>query len=145
MTVKQAHVLLLLSALGASVMRPATAADAAGNYAIWGPGGRSCHQYTSTQGKVDEAASFKNYLMGYLTAYDALAPDTYSAVGDLSLEKSLAWLTDYCSENKMDSFERAIGQFVTVRHEQRLRTPPGAASSGWGRALQPAAPAPIQP
>ncbi len=116
------------------------AADAGGNYAIWGAGSRSCHQFTSTRANPGDAAAFDHFLMGYLTAYGALAPDTYSIAGPLSLEKSLAWLGDYCAANQMDSFERAISQFVAVQHETRLRAPPGAASSGWGRALPPPPP-----
>ena len=121
------------------------AADAAGNYAIWGAGGRSCHQYTATRSKPVEAADFDHFLMGYLTAYGALAPDTYSIAGTLSLEKSLNWLNDYCTANQMDSFERAISQFIAVQPATRLRTPPGAASSGWGRALPPPPPTAAEP
>lgn len=135
----------VMAVLCACCTPPLPAADDAGNYAIWGAGGRSCYQYTSTQRNAEDAASFRHFLMGYLTAYGALAPATYSAVGTLTLEQSLAWLTDYCSANKMDSFERAISQFIAARHESRLRTPPGAASSGWGRALQSPPPTPPAP
>ena len=108
----------------------ASAADSQGNYAVWGTGGRSCHQFTQAGADASKLAPFRDYLMGYLTAFNALTPATYDAVGGASLEKTLAWLAAYCSEHKMDSFERAMGQMLLAGHDQRSRVPPGA-SRGW--------------
>ena len=108
----------------------ACAADSQGNYAIWGAGGRSCHQFTQSSAEASTLAPFRDYLMGYLTAFNALTPDTYDAVGGASLEKTLVWLAAYCGEHKMDSFERAIGQLLVSSHDQRTRLPPGT-SRGW--------------
>ena len=116
----------------------ACAADSEGNYAIWGAGGRSCHQFTQAQADATTLAPFRDYLMGYLTAFNTLTPDTYDAVGGESLETTLAWLDDYCSAHKMDSFERAMGQLLLARHDQRSRIPPGT-SRGWSSG--PASPA----
>lgn len=113
----------------------ANAADAAGNYAIWGAGARSCHQFRKSADDDAARQPFRHYLMGYLTAYNALAEDTYNAVGSLSLGDALDWITDYCQTNKMDSFDRAVVQLVASHHEQRRRTPGG--SSQWGRAPRP--------
>lgn len=132
----------LLAILCLGHLASASAADADGNYAIWGAGGRSCNQYLMAASEAAKTARFKDFLMGYLTAYDMLAEDTYSAVGEMNLEGSLSWLNDYCSANKMDSFERAITVFVAAQHDSRLRTPPGT-SSGWGRAS--AKPAAVPP
>ena len=116
----------------AAALRPAVAADSAGNYAIWGAGARSCHQYRGVVDKADESRAFKDFLLGYLTAYNTLAPDTYNAVGGLSLVDALGWLDEYCRQHEMDSFERAIGQLLVAHHDQRMRVPPGA-NRGWGR------------
>ncbi len=108
----------------------ASAADGQGNYAIWGTGARSCDQFTQSKQDATKLAPFRDYLMGYLTAFNTLAPDTYDAVGDESLETTLAWLDQYCDQHKMDSFERAMGQLLLARHDQRSRVPPGA-NRGW--------------
>lgn len=112
------------------------AADAGGNYAIWGPGARSCNQY---QRSVEDAAArsaFRDFLMGYLTAYNALAPTTYNALGDMSLEQALAWLDDYCAAHLLDSFDRALGQMLIDRHESRTQAGDNPAGS-WGRPQPP--------
>lgn len=119
----------------ACLSQAAAAADGAGNYAIWGEGGRSCNQYLVSAGKADERMRFSTFLMGYLTAYNALAPDTYSALGTYSLQDALGWLDGYCDEHKIDSFERAVTQLLAVRYDARLRQSPGAHSGGWGRAV----------
>jgi len=125
----------------ALVAQAAAAADGSGNYAIWGEGGRSCNQYLRSVGEADERTRFTSFLMGYLTAYNALAPDTYSALGTYSLQDALGWLDGYCDLHKIDSFERAVTQLLAVRHDARLRQPPGARGGGWGRATN-AAPVP---
>jgi hypothetical protein len=113
-----------------------SAADAQGNYAIWGAGGRSCNQFAQAQQDATRLAPFRDYLMGYLTAFNTLAPDTYDAVGGESLETSLSWLGQYCDQHKMDSFERAMGQLLLARHDQRSQRPPGA-NRGWGNVPSP--------
>lgn len=115
-----------------------SAADGQGNYAIWGAGGRSCNQFSQSRPDAAKLATFRDYLMGYLTAFNTLAPDTYDALGGESLETSLNWLDEYCGQHKMDSFERAVGQLLLTRHEQRSRTPPGT-SRGWSNAPAPTA------
>ncbi|MEQ8234973.1 MAG: hypothetical protein RLW61_01645 [Gammaproteobacteria bacterium] len=110
----------------------AGAADAAGNYAIWGAGSRSCHQFERARDDSTALASFRDYLMGYLTAYNTLAPQTYDALGGLSLEDALAWVDDYCDLHKIDSFERAVAQLIVSRHDARSRGH-GSSSGSWGR------------
>src|SRR5262249_57656 len=92
-----------------------SAADRAGNYAIWGAGGRSCHQLESAGGDATRLAPFRDYLMGYLTAVNSLAGDTYDAVGGQSLETAMQWIGEYCAQHHMDSFERAIAQVLSAR------------------------------
>jgi hypothetical protein len=122
---------------------PAAAADAAGNYAIWGVGRASCHQYLkSADGDFHDR--YRVFVMGYLTAFNTLSEDTYNATGTQSLEKSLVWLSDYCEMHQMESFNRAIQQLLSTSYESRDRVPPGR-ERGWGRAAvtqEPSAPAP---
>ncbi|MGE0858510.1 MAG: hypothetical protein AB7I01_15795 [Gammaproteobacteria bacterium] len=122
--------LWLCAALTAAAL-PAVAADAAGNYAIWGAGGRSCHQFDVAD--PAQAAAFRDFLMGYLTAFNTLAPETYDALGGESLETAVQWLHDYCDQHQMDSFERALGQLLLARHDARSRVPPGSGRRGWIR------------
>ena len=73
---------------------PALAADKEGNHAVWGVGGKSCFHYGQAQGQP-EAESYRDFAMGYLTAYDAMTADTYSIGDGKDLDQIMAWITDY--------------------------------------------------
>ena len=104
---------------------PAAGADKAGNYAVWGKGGKSCHAYNQSRAaKTDR--DFREYAMGYITAYNTLADDTYNIIGDMTLLDMLAWLDDYCAEKPIHGFEQAMAGLLLERHESRHRVPPGA-------------------
>ncbi len=128
--------LLLLLITGSAALAPAHAADGSGNYAIWGAGGRSCNQFATSTGEATTRQPFRDYLMGYLTAYNTIAEDTYNALGKQSLDEAVVWLEDYCDMHRMDSFERAIGQLIVSRHSERQRGAGGNVPA-WGRAPGP--------
>lgn len=110
----------------------AHAADNAGNYAIWGVGRASCHQYLkSVDSTKDER--YKLFLMGYLTAFNTLSEDTYNVTAAIPLNDALKKISSYCGDHQMDSFDRAIQQLVEGNFEDRHRVPPGH-ERGWGRA-----------
>lgn len=131
--------LVLALLIGGNAL-PVPAADDAGNYAIWGMGGRSCNQFQRSAADADARAPFRDFLMGYLTAYNALTPATYNALGTMSLEDALDWLDDYCGLHKLDSFDRALGQLLVAHHATRAAN--GAGSGGWGRPATPSEPSP---
>lgn len=116
-----ALVCLLLSAPAAP------AADRDGNYAVWGSGGKSCHTF-NTRDEAGDAA-YREYIMGYLTAYNALANETYSISGDLGLDGVMDWIRNYCEEKPMHSFDQALVDFTSGHLKERLTQPPGR--MGW--------------
>lgn len=135
MSPRPTHILIAITLLLAPPL-DSPAADAAGNYAIWGVGRASCHQYV----KSDNATSderYKVFLMGYLTAVNTLSDDTYNVTGSQPLDAALGWLTEYCGAHQMDSFDRAVQQLVDAGFDTRQRVPPGY-ERGWGRTGQPA-------
>lgn len=113
---------------------PGFAADAGGNYAVWGIGQASCNQFA----KAYDAATitdYKNYLSGYLTAYNTVTAGVYQATLGNTLSDNLKTVYSYCGAHRMDSFERAIQSLLTQvndeqrsDHEQSLR---------WGRPPEP--------
>ncbi|HMM75726.1 MAG TPA: hypothetical protein PJ986_08460 [Gammaproteobacteria bacterium] len=115
---------------GALLAASATAAaiDAEGNYAVWGVGQASCHQFDQAYA-ADEIAAFKAYLAGYLTAYNAMAKDVYTATGSNTLKDNLAALAAHCAKNPMDSYERGIQALLEA--SARRKSDGGGA---WGRA-----------
>ena len=123
---------LIVALLAIALNDAAYAADRAGNYAIWGVGARSCNQFVKAAESEEDTLPFRHYLMGYLTAFNALAPDTYDALSGMKLGAALEWLADYCGGHRMDSFERAVAQAIVSRQDEVAReSTPG---NSWGRA-----------
>ena len=111
----------------ALVAGSAFAADNDGNYAVWGQGKKSCFHYNQARKESDSAAmeGFRSYLMGYLTAFDAITPKTYNIAGKMSLDDVLAWFDDYCEQKGMHSFDQAVIEFTAKHYEDRTTFPPG--------------------
>lgn len=122
----KASLLLLVMLTQATVQ----AADGAGNYAIWGVGQSSCHQFNRAQANQD-TRQYKDYLLGYLTAFNTLSENTYNVAGNTKLEDINAWLSDYCQMHQIESYNRAIQQYVNDHFDERLTVPPGS-GQGWG-------------
>ena len=118
---------ILISILIIGLSLPAGAVDQSGNYAIWGKGQKSCFRYLKER-TGDENQAYREYLMGYLTAYNAATPETYSISGNMNLDEIIAWLDDYCDTNQMHGLEQSLLEFITSHYEDRYRTPPGTRS-----------------
>lgn len=112
--------ILLLSAL---LCPQVQAVDADGNFAIWGKGNKSCHSYNIARGTEQEEL-FKQYLMGYLTAFNIQLEATYRIAGKKSISDILGWLDDYCETKPVVSFEQSLADFIVEHHDQRLKKAP---------------------
>ena len=114
----------------------AIAANATGNYAIWGIGQASCNQFAQAF-DADSVKDYQTYLAGYFTAYSTFA--NAAGAPDPSLKDALRKIHDHCATHRMDSFERGI-QFILqspTRADTRKGTGPAPA---WGRPPVPARP-----
>lgn len=105
------------------------AIDAEGNYAVWGIGQASCHQFGKAHAADDGLAAYKAYLAGYLTAYNALVKDVYQVTGTHSAKDNLTAIAAHCAKNPMDSFERAIQVLIEAGMQRKTD-----GSTAWGRA-----------
>jgi hypothetical protein len=106
------------------VVAPAHAADEDSNYVIWGVGQKSCHSYSEARsaGKADE---YRNFVTGYLTAYNAISADTYNIAPNMDSDAILTWLDGHCDESKTTNFAEAMHQFVTEQNDARAKAAPG--------------------
>lgn len=119
----------LLSCLMVALPAPLLAADAAGNYVVWGVGQASCNQFVNAVDASD-AGNFGHYLAGYLTAINTATEGVHLIKGGQSVQDHLAALRTYCADHRMDSFERAIQALLSAE----AAAPTGAeANAGWGR------------
>lgn len=115
---------MLIVLIGLGLGGTAAGADREGNYAVWGAGGKSCHAYNkaSAAGEMD---TWRSYVMGYFTAYNAIIEDTYSISADMDLDAVISWLDDYCDMKPVHSFEQALTGFIVEHAENRMQRPPG--------------------
>ena len=107
---------------------PAKAADAEGNYAVWGVGKKSCFAYSKARMEKDYE-NYTNYIKGFLTSYNMLADETYSITAAKPFNELLVWLDDYCETKQIDALEQALLELIDAHHEKRLKAP----RSGSGR------------
>jgi hypothetical protein len=118
---RPSRVLLALSLLAPCL---AWAADKEGNYAVWGPGGQSCHRYNEALAAGQEA-EFRLYAMGYFTAYHTFVEDTYQLGPGKTFAEIMAMVTDYCGRTPVDSFQRALKLTAEELAPERRRKAPG--------------------
>ncbi len=107
---------------------PVQGMDSNGNYAIWGIGQKPCHRYNLARAAENDA-EYKQYTMGFLTAYNHQAENTYSISSSMTLNEIFSWLDDECELKPIVSFEEALTGFIIEHHESRMKSPPG----GFGR------------
>ena len=115
---------IIISILIIGIALQVQAADQSGNYAIWGKGQKSCFRYLKERSAGEDQA-YREYVMGYLTAYNAVAPETYSISRDMNLDQVMTWLDDYCGTNQVNGLEQSLLEFISNHYEQRYRMPPG--------------------
>ena len=108
-----------------AVSTPLLAVDSNGNYAIWGPGNKSCHRYNLARAN-DDVESYQNYIMGFLTAYNHQAENTYSISSRMNLEEVMTELDEECELKPIISFDEALINFILQHHEGRMKTAPGS-------------------
>ena len=103
------------------------AVDTSGNYAVWGLGKKSCFGYQQAVVKGD-MDNYKNYIKGYLTAYNIFTEKTYSISGKMDENQIVEWLDSYCEDNPMSSFENALTSFTFDHYDKRMKS--SGSSSG---------------
>ena len=117
--------IMMLLALTCLTVIPVSsqAVDSNGHFAIWGKGNKSCHSYNISR-NTDEEQRFKDYIMGYLTAFNFQMPDTYRIAGNMNLNEILAWLDDYCELKPVLAFEQSLANFIDEHHDKRMKRSP---------------------
>lgn len=97
------------------------ATDGAGNYAIWGSGSKSCHSYNQALA-AGQDAPYKDYTMGYLTAYNHTTAETYSISAKMTLDDVMGSIGEECELKPIISFEQALVNFITDHYEKRTKS-----------------------
>jgi hypothetical protein len=110
----------------------ARAADAEDNYVVWGPGRMSCNSYLKDRESGAGESRYRDFLMGYLSAHNALSAETFSVSGDMPLGAILHRVDEYCEAHRIEGLERAIRRVLADLHPSRWRSAPRP-GGGWTR------------
>ena len=71
--------------------------------------------------EVENFDKYRNYIKGYITAYNTFTEDTYSITGNMKEKEIIAWLNNYCEENPMSSLDTALTNFTFDRYDKRFK------------------------
>jgi len=78
-----------------------------------------CLDLTATQ-----IAAIKDYIMGFLTAFNVQMPETYRVSGHMTLDEILTWLDDYCQLKPVTAFEQVLVDFIIENRDERMKRSP---------------------
>jgi hypothetical protein len=116
---------LILAAMLFGAIPGAWGRDAGGSYAT--VEARSCADYLQDQ----QARGFAYnadaaWVAGYLTAYNALTPDTGDILGSTDMSGAMLWLQDYCKAHPSQGLAAGTAALTAELQPRRLRMMGGA-------------------
>ncbi len=112
---------LILAAILLGAIPGVWARDASGSFAT--VDARSCATFLRDQQahgwdyNADAA-----WVAGYLTAYNAVTPDTGDILGDTDMSGALLWLQGYCKAHPAQGLAEGLAALTAELHPRRLRT-----------------------
>ena len=72
--------------------------------------------------RVENFDNYRNYIKGYITAYNTFTENTYSITGNMKEKEIIEWLNNYCEENPMSSLDTALTNFIFDHFDKRMKT-----------------------
>ncbi len=121
---------------------PLQARDFEGAYAVYGAGAQPCSTYTAavSQGGREEDF-FIDWMIGYLSAFNVIMPDTYDILGDNGFPLAQSWMADHCLKFPRESFVNAMARLTEVlyptRYQAGLKNAPAQAAPVEAESAQP--------
>lgn len=68
--------------------------------------------------------AIRHYVLGWLTAYNMLTPDTYDIIPN-GIDGALLWLNNYCSANPLQSLDAGLQALTVEAYPSRQQKAPG--------------------
>ena len=76
----------------------------------------------NNEDEIENFDAYKNYMKGFLTAYNIFTEKTFSISGSMKEKQVVEWLNDYCKENPMSTVESALTSFTFEYYDNRMKT-----------------------
>ena len=92
----------------------------------WGVGGLTCVTYLEARKFPDSSvgpydATFRQWLLGFATAFNVKDPGTSDLLGNTTVEKTMAWLEYYCRKHRNAEFFDAVWAFTKKAYPRRKK------------------------
>ena len=113
-------VLTLALATGASLLQ---AADK--DRAYWSQRPDNCREFLKVHPTGEhrpESVGVKNWIAGYITAYNRQTPDTYDITGSADFERALRSVDRFCKDNPLADLTAAMEAVTAELHPTRYQT-----------------------
>lgn len=93
----------------------------------WGVGAWSCSSYVEAREFPDSPigpydATFRQWLMGFATAFNIQDNTTADLLGRTSVERAMNWIEGYCRKNGDKEFFAAVWQFTKMAYPHRVKS-----------------------
>lgn len=114
---------LLFIALVLAPLVTVQARDFEDGYAVYAAGSEPCSQYLSAEQQGGtEYDYFINWLIGYLSAFNVVMPNTYDILGGNEFSMVQNWLSDHCSKYPKELFVNAAARITEVLYPSRYQS-----------------------
>lgn len=90
----------------------------------WGVGALSCADYIAAREFPDSPigpydATFRQWLMGFTTAFNIKDRGTSDLLGRTSVEKAMKWIEGYCRKNQGKEYFAAVWELTKIAYPYR--------------------------
>ncbi len=92
----------------------------------WGVGGLTCGTFVEARKFPDSPvgpydATFRQWLLGFATAFNVKDPGTTDLLGNTTVEKAMAWIEFYCRKHRNEEFFTAVWEFTKKAYPRRSK------------------------
>ncbi len=109
---------------------PVIAKDVDGEFVVFGSGENNCADYTRARAVKGQAYQvYKQWLMGYLSAFNVIVSNTYDILGERNYKQVRRWLDSYCKKNPKESFVNASAMLTVKLYPERRNLAPNKDTS----------------
>ena len=111
---------LLVLSTCISLAHQAYSKDMDGEFVVFSIGANTCKDYLNSRRKgVTALEPYKQWLMGYLSAFNLIVVNTYDIAGQSRYPHIISWLDNYCVTNKTESFVNASAALTVSLYPDR--------------------------
>jgi len=102
---------------------PSSARDFENAYAVYAAGAEPCKNYTIAMKKGGRTQDyFVDWLIGYLSAFNVIMPDTHNILGEMDFPSAQGWLQRHCSRYPNELFVNATARLTEVLYPTRFKS-----------------------